>query len=199
MGGSRRSTAFTRLKMALLAPIPRASEATATRVNPGRWASRRAEYWTFFQNWWSIPTSPRLLRIRRSQSSTFDYYYLHEARGLSPRAAPLRALPYPPARKAEPVPRRKGGHLGEARGLQFRPRVRWQQGSKARVPRRRSSVPGLRHPGLDRRNSVEPHAPGGRGRRAPRPRRRAGPGALGRLVRPGIRPRRGHSSFLSYR
>jgi hypothetical protein len=44
------STALTRLKTALLAPIQRTRGRTATRVNPGRWASLRAAYWTFFQS-----------------------------------------------------------------------------------------------------------------------------------------------------
>src|SRR5688572_26165495 len=39
-GGGRNITAFTRLKMAVLAPIPRPSVRTATTVKPG-----------FFSNW----------------------------------------------------------------------------------------------------------------------------------------------------
>jgi len=40
-GSGFRRTAFTTLKMALLAPIPRARVAIATRLNPGACRSRR--------------------------------------------------------------------------------------------------------------------------------------------------------------
>ena len=62
-----------------------------------------------------------------------------------------------------------GRDLGQARGLQLRPRLRRQQGAQARVPRRRRARAGLRHARLDRRRAVEPHAAGRRRRRAPRP------------------------------
>ena len=99
------------------------------------------------------------------------------------RATSLRPLAGPPARAAQRAPRRQGRDLGEARGLQLRPRLRRQQDPQARVPRRRRARAGLRHARLDRRRPVEPHAPGGRGRRAPRSRLRARAGALGRLGR----------------
>ena len=41
-GSARRSTPFTTLKMAVLAPMPRASVINATAVNPGRWRRPRS-------------------------------------------------------------------------------------------------------------------------------------------------------------
>jgi hypothetical protein len=41
-GSGRSRTAFTTLKIALLAPMPTASVATATSVKPGAWRSRRS-------------------------------------------------------------------------------------------------------------------------------------------------------------
>ena len=55
-------------------------------------------------------------------------------RRLPPRAAPLRPVADPAPRPPDAAPRRRHG-LGEARGLQLRPRLRRQQGPQARVPR----------------------------------------------------------------
>src|SRR5580700_11180239 len=43
-GGGRSRTAFTKLKIAVLAPIPSASERTATSVNPGDRRNPRRAY-----------------------------------------------------------------------------------------------------------------------------------------------------------
>ena len=100
-------------------------------------------------------------------------------------AAPFGPSPGPPARAAERAPRRRGRDLGQARGLQLRPRVRREQDAEARVPGGRRARAGLRHARLDRRRPVESHAPGGGGRCSARPRVRARAGALGRLGRAG--------------
>ncbi len=92
----------------------------------------------------------------------------------------------------------EGRDLGEARGLQLGARLRRQQGAQARVPRRRCAGPGVRHACLDRRRPVEPHAPGRGGRRAPRARLRARPGALGRVGRSRLRPGREHPALADH-
>ena len=95
--------------------------------------------------------------------------------------------PGPPARAPVRAPRRRGRDLGQARGLQLRPRLRRQQGPQARVPGRRRARAGLRHARLDRRRPVQPHAAGRGSGSAPRPCVRARAGALGRLGRPRLR------------
>ncbi len=110
-----------------------------------------------------------------------------EARLVPPHAVAVRSLARPPARAAERSPGRCAA-LGQARRLQQRAGLRRQQDAQARVPGGRSAGHGMRHPGLDRRSAVQPHAPGGGGGRAARPARRAGPGELGRVAGRGLRP-----------
>ena len=106
--------------------------------------------------------------------------------------AHVRSVPDPPAAAAQRPPRRPGGDLGQARGLQLGHRLRRQQGPQAGVPDPRGAGPGVRHAGVHRRRPVEPHPPGHRRRRAPRPQGRHGAGGLGRLARRRLRQGRQH-------
>ena len=95
--------------------------------------------------------------------------------------------PLQPLRRLSRAPRRAGGAVGEARGLQQRPRLRRQQGAQAGVPRRGCARAGRGHAGEHRRRPVQPHA---RRRRHGGPPGHEGgprPGALGRLAGRGLR------------
>ena len=82
--------------------------------------------------------------------------------------------------------------LRQARGLQFRSRLRRQQAAQARIHHPRCDRLQRRYAGLDRRRAVQPH-PHGRGRRG-QDRHEVPPGAgkLGAARGRGLRPRRQH-------
>ena len=88
--------------------------------------------------------------------------------------------------------RRRGRALRQARGLQFRPRLRRQQAAQARIHHPRRDRLQRRHAGLDRRRAVEPHAHGRRRRRQDRHEMPARAGKLGAARGRRLRSRRQH-------
>ena len=130
----------------------------------------------------------------RSGSHGFPEWRSGVAGRLPPLSPSIRPQPDPPAGAAVRAPGRRE-NLGQAGGLQLRARLRRQQDPQAGVPGARCAGPGRRHAGLDRRGAVQPHPPGGRGRRPAGPAGPAGPGELGRLARPGQRPGRQHPAL----
>ena len=111
---------------------------------------------------------------------------------VSPPQAHLRPDADRKARAALGASRRQGRDLRQARRLQFRPRLRRQQGPQAGISRAGRAGAGLRYAGHDRRHPVEPYAAGGGGRRQARPEVPARAGELGRLSRRRLRPGRQH-------
>src|SRR5271168_4915847 len=61
-GSGFRNTASVRVKMAVLAPMPSASDSTATNVNPGLRASVRKPYFRSCRSW-SISVSRRMIAL----------------------------------------------------------------------------------------------------------------------------------------
>src|ERR1700687_1638904 len=71
-GNGRRSTPYTTVKIAVLAPMPRASVKTATAVNPGIFASIRKAYRMSCQ---SVP----ILRLPALRSDVRFLRFLNDA------------------------------------------------------------------------------------------------------------------------
>src|SRR5256885_1829103 len=82
-GSGLRSTGFTALKMAVLAPIPRASVSTATAVKPGLFASVRTAK---RRSWRSV----FIIRTSRQPSGRLGQ------RGATGRSSPARSRPAAP-------------------------------------------------------------------------------------------------------